>query len=55
MKFATQAPYVVATVAAFPLIGASGFALTGNAQTGLLLAFMGSGVIWCMGRDKAQA
>jgi hypothetical protein len=55
MKLATQAPYVAATIAAFPLIGAGGFALTGNPQTGLLLAFMGSGVIWCMGRDKAQA
>lgn len=54
MKLTIQGPWAALAVVAFPLFGTAGWLITGNANTGFLVACIGSFIIWMVGRDKAQ-
>lgn len=54
MKLTVQGPWAVAAIVAWPVIGGVANAVCGNAQTAFLVACVGSGIIWMIGRDKAQ-
>lgn len=53
-KPAKQAPWVILSVVSWPLFGSGAWFLTGNANTGFLVACLGAFVVWMIGRDKAQ-
>lgn len=53
-KLGKQAPWVVLSVISWPLFGTGAWFLTGNANTGFLVACIGAFVVWMIGRDKAQ-
>ena len=53
-KIKTQAPWVILSVISWFLFGTGAWFLSGNANTGFLVACIGSFVVWMIGRDKAQ-
>jgi hypothetical protein len=54
MKLTVQGPYAIGAVVAFFLSGALTNELTGNPNTGFLVACITAFVVWMIGRDKAQ-
>lgn len=54
MKLTVQGPWAILALVAWPLIGTGAWLITGNANTGFLVACVGSFIIWMVGRDKAQ-
>ncbi len=55
MKLTVQGPWAILALVAWPVIGGVTNALCGNPQTAFLVACIGSGIIWMIGRDKAQS
>lgn len=50
----SQAPWVILSIIAWPLIGTAVWFICGNANTGFFAACVGAFTIWMIGRDKMQ-